>query len=111
MRNGGGAAPLPKFGQRETTSAHNAVVPLDQILTFGETARPPLPIQLSLHTLDDIVRELVPFFGEDCPIRLVYTDSLPHAPYSTEVVQATLATIQSISNYNPYTGSPFIVVG
>ena len=96
----------------KATLAENLMVPLSQVLTFGCTTRSPLPIQLSLHTLDDIVRELVPFFGEDCPIRLVYTESLPKTTYSTEVVQATLATIQNVSNCNPYYArSAFIVVG
>jgi hypothetical protein len=74
-------------------------------------ARNPLPIQLSIHTLDSVVRELVPFFGENCPISVIYNKSPAQMVQSAEVVQATLSTIQNVPDYVPHTRSAFILVG
>jgi hypothetical protein len=71
----------------------------------------PLSIQLSIHTLDSVVRELVPFFGEDCPISIIYNKRPAQMVHSAEVVQATLATIQNVPEYAPQTRSAFILVG
>jgi precorrin-4 methylase len=71
----------------------------------------PLPIQLSIHTLDNVVRELVPFFGENCPISVIYNKSPAHSVHHAEVVQATLSTINSTSDYGAHTRSAFILIG
>ena len=71
----------------------------------------PLPIQLSIHTLDNVVRELVPFFGEHCPISVIYNKSSAQSVHHAEVVQATLSTIHSASDDSPHTRSAFILVG
>jgi precorrin-4 methylase len=73
--------------------------------------REPLPIQLSIHTLDDVVRELVPFFGENCPISVIYNKSPAQSVHHAEVVQATLSSIRSASDHSPHTRSAFILVG
>lgn len=71
----------------------------------------PLPIQLSIHTLDNLVRELIPFFGEHCPISVIYNKSPAQSVHHAEVVQATLSTIHSASDYSPQTRSAFILIG
>ena len=71
----------------------------------------PLPIQLSIHTLDNVVRELVPFFGEHCPISVIYNKSSAQSVHHAEVVQATLSTIHSASDDSPHTRSAFVLVG
>jgi hypothetical protein len=71
----------------------------------------PLPIQLSIHTLDNLVRELIPFFGEHCPISVIYNKSPAQSVHHVEVVQATLSTIHSASDYSPHTRSAFILIG
>ena len=48
----------------------------------------PLSIHLTIHTLDRLVRDLLPFYGEDCPISVMYDD---HGPGG--ITQGTLATI------------------
>ncbi len=53
----------------------------------ARTSRP-LSIHLTIHTLDRLVRDLVPFYGEDCPISVMYDD---HGP--GRITQGTLATI------------------
>ena len=70
----------------------------------------PLPIQLSLHSLDQVVRELAPFLGGNCPIYLIY-DEHAQVEQPAEVVQATLATIRSLPSYGAHIRSAFILVG
>ena len=70
----------------------------------------PLPIQLSIHTLDRVVRELAPFLGPECPISVIY-NKLPQFAQPAEVLQATLSTIQPVPGYTPQTRSAFILVG
>jgi len=81
--------------------------------SFQHNARAenPLAIQLSLHTLDDVVRELIPFFGENCPISVVYSKSRTQIVHPAEVVRATLSTIREIPDYTPGTRSAFLLVG
>jgi precorrin-4/cobalt-precorrin-4 C11-methyltransferase len=49
----------------------------------------PLSIHLTIHTLDRLICDLVPFYGEDCPAAVMYDD---HGP--GEIMQGTLATIR-----------------
>ena len=49
----------------------------------------PLSIHLTIHTLDRLVRDLLPFYGEDCPIAVMYDDRGPG-----EITQGTLATMR-----------------
>jgi precorrin-4/cobalt-precorrin-4 C11-methyltransferase len=49
----------------------------------------PLSIYLTIHTLERLVQELVPFYGENCPIAVVYDDRSP----ASEIFHGTLASI------------------
>ncbi len=62
--------------------------PLDEPTHSVRTSRP-LSIHLTIHTLDRLVRDLLPFYGEDCPISVIYDD---HGPEG--VTQGTLATMR-----------------
>ena len=62
--------------------------PLTEPQPGSRTSRP-LSIHLTIHTLDRLVRDLLPFYGEDCPISVMYDDHGPGA-----ITQGTLATIQ-----------------
>lgn len=96
-----------------TPPGSNGCLPLQGGDNFRRNSRSgrPLPIQLSIHTLDNVVRELVPFFGEHCPISVIYNKSPAQSVHHAEVVQATLSTIQSASDNSPHTRSAFILVG
>lgn len=48
-----------------------------------------LAIHLTIHTLERMVTELLPFYGENCPIAVAFDDSGPEI----EVFQGTLATL------------------
>ena len=91
----------------------NGCPPLQSGDNFRRNSRSgrPLPIQLSIHTLENVVRELVPFFGEHCPISVIYSKSPAQSVHHAEVVQATLSTIHSVSDNTPHTRSAFILVG
>lgn len=70
------------------------VIPMLEVLppraerARGARTSRPLSVHLTIHTLDRLVRDLLPFYGEDCPVAVMYDD---HGP--GEVVQGTLATI------------------
>ena len=61
--------------------------PLTEPQRSARTSRP-LSIHLTIHTLDRLVRDLLPFYGEDCPVAVMYDD---HG--QGEITQGTLATI------------------
>jgi len=50
-----------------------------------------LAIHLSIHNIDRVVAELVPYYGADCPVAIVWRASWP----DERVVRARLATVQS----------------
>jgi precorrin-4 methylase len=86
---------------------------LDFGMYFQRNARAgnPLAIYLSIHTLEGVIRELVPFYGENCPITVIYSTGRAWEVHPGEVVQATLATIQDGPDYTPDTRSAFVRVG
>jgi precorrin-4 methylase len=97
----------------EGASAGGARLPVQSVDNFQHVARTsnPLTLQLSIHTLDTVIRELVPFFGLDCPVSVIYYRMPAHIPEPTEIVQATLDTIQQKPGYDPLTRSAFVLVG
>jgi len=50
-----------------------------------------LAIHLSIHVLDQVVAELVPHYGQDCPVAIIWRASWP----DQRVVRATLATLET----------------
>jgi len=50
-----------------------------------------LAIHLSIHKLDEVVAELTPFYGEECPTAVVYRASWP----DERIVRGTLETIEA----------------
>lgn len=56
---------------------------------FGRTGST-LAIHLAIHALDQIVEELTPLYGSDCPVAVVARASWP----DERIVRATLATIK-----------------
>jgi precorrin-4/cobalt-precorrin-4 C11-methyltransferase len=52
-----------------------------------------LAIHLSIHVLDKVVAELLPFYGADCPAAVVYRASWP----DERVIRGTLGTIAAES--------------
>ena len=90
-RTSGRASSMP---ERETLAAYAAT---------GAT----LAIHLSIHVLDKVVAEVVPFYGADCPAAIVYRASWPEE----RVVRGTLGTIASEVAKQPIERTALILVG
>ena len=50
-----------------------------------------LAIHLSVHVLDKVIAELVPHYGSDCPVAVVWRASWP----DQKIVRATLGTLDA----------------
>ena len=90
-RTGGRASPMP---ERET---------LARFAATGAT----LAIHLSIHALDRVVAELVPHYGADCPVALVFRASWP----DERVLRGTLRNIVALHAAAPMERTALILVG
>ena len=66
-----------------------------------------LAIHLSIHALKDVVAELAPFYGADCPAAIVARASWP----DERIVRATLGEIVSALRETPIKRTALILVG
>lgn len=73
------------------TSGRASAMPEGETLENFARTGAVLAIHLSVHVLDDVVQKLVPHYGEDCPVAIVWRASWP----DQRVVRATLATLQT----------------
>ena len=71
-----------------TSGRATAMPPKEMLATFAASGAT-LVLHLSIHVLDRIVDELIPFYGPACPAAVVYRASWP----DERVVMATLATL------------------
>jgi precorrin-4/cobalt-precorrin-4 C11-methyltransferase len=90
-RTSGRASPMP---ERETLAAFAAT---------GAT----LAIHLSIHALEDIAAELIPFYGHDCPSAVVAGASWP----DEQIVRAPLGDIVAAMRKSPIERTALILVG
>ena len=73
------------------TSGRASAMPEGETLENFARTGAVLAIHLSVHVLDDVVQKLVPHYGADCPVAIVWRASWP----DQRVVRATLATLQT----------------
>ncbi len=66
-----------------------------------------LAIHLAVHALDRVVEELIPHYGADCPVAVVYRASWP----DERIVKATLSTIAALVAQAPIERTALILVG
>ncbi len=78
----------------------------EDLATLG-ASRATLAIHLSVRNLAKVVRELTPFYGEDCPVIVVYRASWP----DEQVITGTLADIRSKVREEKITRTALILVG
>jgi precorrin-4/cobalt-precorrin-4 C11-methyltransferase len=71
------------------TSGRASAMPEGETLSAFAKTGAVLAIHLSIHVLDKVVSELVPFYGEDCPAAVVWRASWPDQC----IVRATLGTL------------------
>ena len=83
---------LPEVAQSlvltRTSGRASKMPPAEKLDVFASTGAT-LALHLSIHVLDRIVADLVPHYGADCPVAVVYRASWPEE----QVVEATLETI------------------
>lgn len=77
------------------------------LLHTRAAARSPLAVHLTLHSLDQLVKELVPFYGIDCPISVLVERGVPER----QVVRATLGTVEYRTAEMPVLRSTLVLVG
>lgn len=65
-----------------------------------------LALHLSIQSLDQVVSELVPFYGADCPVAVVYRASWP----DQQIIRASLGTILGAMDHT-ITRTAIILVG
>jgi precorrin-4/cobalt-precorrin-4 C11-methyltransferase len=83
---------LPEVAQSvvltRTSGRASAMPESEKLSTFAQT-RATLAIHLSIHAIDKTVEELLPAYGEDCPVAVVFRASWP----DEKIIRATLGTI------------------
>jgi precorrin-4/cobalt-precorrin-4 C11-methyltransferase len=74
-----------------TPGRASAMPPGETLAAFGATGAT-LALHLSIQNLGRVVAELVPHYGPDCPVAVVWRASWP----DERIVRATLATIEDV---------------
>ena len=78
----------------------------ETLAAFGKTGAT-LAIHLAIHALPQIVAELTPLYGGDCPVAIVVRASWP----DERIVRGTLATIEGEIAAEPIERTALILVG
>ena len=73
------------------TSGRASAMPSGETLENFARTGAVLAIHLSVHVLENVVKELTPHYGADCPVAVVWRASWP----DERVVRATLGTLQT----------------
>ncbi|MHC0052767.1 precorrin-4 C(11)-methyltransferase [Actibacterium sp. D379-3] len=71
------------------TSGRASAMPAGEALENFAATGATLAIHLSVHVLDDVVARLIPAYGGDCPVAVVWRATWP----DQRIVRATLATV------------------
>lgn len=83
---------LPALAQSvvltRTAGRASAMPPRDNLAAFAATGAT-LAIHLSIHTLPEVLAELIPHYGPDCPVAVVWRASWP----DQRIIRATLGTL------------------
>ncbi len=79
-----------------TPGRASTMPPAEALTTFATTGST-LAIHLSIHVLDRVVADLLPAYGEDCPVAIVWRASWP----DERIVRATLSTIAAAAADGP----------
>lgn len=66
-----------------------------------------LAVHLSIHAIDQVVTELTPHYGPDCPVAIVFRASWP----DERIVRGTLSTIAAELAKDPIERTAIIFVG
>jgi precorrin-4/cobalt-precorrin-4 C11-methyltransferase len=101
---------LPEVAQSviltRTTGRASAMPQAEKLGAFAATGAT-LAVHLSIHVLDRVVAELLPHYGPECPVAVVYRASWP----DERIVRSTLGTIEAIVSASPIERTALILVG
>ena len=89
------------------TSGRASAMPDSERLSLFAQSHATLAIHLSIHVLDKVVEELLPHYGADCPVAIVYRASWP----DQRIVTGTLATIVATLQADAMERTALILVG
>lgn len=89
------------------TAVRASSMPKGETLTNFAATGATLAIHLSINNLVRVVRELVPAYGEDCPVVVAYRITWP----DQAIIRGTLKTIVSLSKPRRFTRTALILVG
>lgn len=100
---------VPEISQTIILSRTSGRTPMPEKQELEHLARTEstLCLFLSVHKLDEVATELADYYGEDCPIGVVYRASWP----DQQVIEGTLADIASKVTKAGITKTAMIVVG
>jgi precorrin-4/cobalt-precorrin-4 C11-methyltransferase len=101
---------LPELAQSVVltrTSGRASAMPERETLEHFAASGATLAIHLSIHVLEDVVARVAPFYGEHCPVAVVYRASWP----DQQVIRGTLATIVAEVEHTPLERTALILVG
>jgi precorrin-4/cobalt-precorrin-4 C11-methyltransferase len=83
---------LPALAQSvvltRTSGRASAMPPRENLAAFAATGAT-LAIHLSIHTLDTVLADLIPHYGENCPVAVVWRASWP----DQRIIRASLGTL------------------
>jgi precorrin-4/cobalt-precorrin-4 C11-methyltransferase len=77
------------------TSGRASAMPGTEKLSLFAQSRATLAIHLSIHVLDKVVEELLPHYGADCPVAIVYRASWPDERIITGTLETIAVTMES----------------
>jgi precorrin-4/cobalt-precorrin-4 C11-methyltransferase len=101
---------LPEVAQSVVltrTSGRASAMPETENLAAFAATRATLAIHLSIHAIDKTVAELLPAYGEDCPVAVVFRASWP----DQQIIRATLGTIVAEVQKTSIDRTALILVG
>ncbi|TMJ31286.1 MAG: precorrin-4 C(11)-methyltransferase [Alphaproteobacteria bacterium] len=101
---------LPEVAQTVVltrTSGRASSMPDGETLAAYAATGATLAIHLSIHALDKVVAELLPFYGADCPVAIVYRASWP----DERIIRGTLASVAADVAKQPIERTALILVG
>jgi precorrin-4/cobalt-precorrin-4 C11-methyltransferase len=78
----------------------------EKLASFAAT-RTTLAIHLSIHAIGEVVAELTPHYGADCPVAIVFRASWP----DQRILRGTLGSIAEQLNEEPMERTALIIVG
>ncbi len=89
-----------------TSGRASAMPSTERLAAFAET-RATLAIHLSIHAIEELVAELVPAYGADCPAAVVWRASWP----DERVLRGTLGTLAALVRADKLERTAVILVG